>query len=427
MKTDLRNVLYYETFKNNKELDLYIYDVNKKEQYKKVKIINQNIIRELLKNIDSKMAKIIGVTKKDENVVMSYIEDTGARIDIEFSGIDYENAIKLKDRQNKTKKPKKRMTKTTIFVALVLTAAGAIYHHCPNVKKYLGKDTKDGYTILDSIPTIKPYEEITDISEFTSEEQLTSVVPATPTVVPATPTVVPVKPTVVPTATKEAVVTESPVATKKSEVTINPTIKPQKIEEERKLFEEVATPTPVAGLEDYQKMHNVAIEVSKIDNLGVKQLPLHIFVDPDAAVAANRIIKGNLNFNETAITENDAFKGIVFLESMTSAFVLTDIDGTRLSYYAPSPTVASELRKIEDMILSYKRGTNNEAELINEAMKIYQNPGDVEIDYIKVGYITSAANKFKKETQHGEFLVKFKENLMHETFGFCFKDGEKVR
>ena len=78
----------------------------------------------------------------------------------------------------------------------------------PKCKKYLGKDTKDGYTILDSIPTIKPYEEITDISEFTlGTVNICSSGNANGG--STAPTVVPVKPTVVPTATKEAVVTES--------------------------------------------------------------------------------------------------------------------------------------------------------------------------------------------------------------------------
>lgn len=404
MKRYLGNVVYYESFRNDQVLNLYIYDNNEPNKYRKETIKNYDDIRDILPVIDSEMAKIEGISKKGEKVVITYKTSQTTKVDLEYANIDYEKAVGIKDRQQKIESKKKdtevkkanTRSKAAIFATLALASALLLHSCLSKNKTNVGKDVKDSYKVSDYVPTTKPTVESTPII-------LTPAPTATPIILTPAPTSIP---TVVPT-------------------------QPQVIEEERKFIEELATPIPVVNkdLENHQRLLNAAIEVSKIDNLGVKNLPLQIFTDPDAVTAALKIINGDFDFNETVVSENNAFKGIVFIHAATSAFNLTNVEDIKLSHYISDPAKANEVRKIENMILTHKNGVNNESDIINEAVKISQTTNfyNKEIDFINASYIASASSNFYKETKDGEFLSKLQNDLMAEINVYCYESNTKTK
>lgn len=400
MERNLNNVVYYETFKNDQILKLYIFDKEEIKKYRVETIRNYDEIRKILPVINSKMVRIISVSKKDENdVVISYETSEKTKTDLIYSNINYENAIKIKDKQQKLETEKKdieiiktkKRSKAVVFASLALAAAIVIGSHISNKKEDVKKDQKNGYTVLDSVPTMKP-------SKVKTTEPQVFVTP---------------------------VPTQAP--------TVVPTVVANSIEDQRKIdfgFVE-STPIPLNELElqSVQILNNAAHEIVKRDTLGTRHINSEIFLDPNAAAAAFKLINGNFDFKENEVSENNAFKGLVFIQQATSAFAITGYDGIKLSPHILDTEKREEVRKVEDMIKEHINGKNNEKELIDKAKLISQNTSYYTkgIDYINASYIASASGNFYKEKGDGEFLSKLQNDLMTEINIYCFESPKKTK
>lgn len=412
MERDLNNVLYYETFKSNQVLKLYALDKNNPRQYEVETIKDYKEIEKLLQTIDSKMKKIKYVSKKDNNdVLISYENTDTSKFDVIFSNINYEDAIRIKDKQQKLEienkdidvKKAKRRSKAVMFTSLALAASMILISQISNKKVDIKKDKSNGYTVLDSIPTMKP-------SKVQPTEIQNLITPV---------------PTVIPTLVPTQVPTQAP--------TIKPTEVVNSIEDQREIdfgFVE-STPIPLDEIEfqSVQILNNAAYEIVKMDNIGTRQINSEIFLDPNAAAAAFKLINHNFDFNEALVSENNAFKGLVFIQQATSAFALTGYDGIRLSPHILDTEKREEVRKVEDMVKDHINGKNNEKAMIDKAKSISKltSYDTKEIDYVNTSYIASASGNFYKEKGDGEFLSKLQNDLMTEINVYCFESPNKSK
>lgn len=398
MKIDLRKVLYYETFKNNQRVKLYILDKNEPSNYRIELISDYDEIKRILPIINKDMIKIEGIAKNGIKTYLTHKYNDGTEQKLEYERIDInhvnkvyndQNRMLLEEKNKEIEKANKKKTKA--YVALALSAMILL-------GTYALKNNKD-----------KEYKEPLTISTIE------------PTMVPTVrPTV---KPTTVPTVKPTAIPTIAPTVAP----TVNPTQVPSTIEQERKIdFGIVSTPMPIAAkdIPNVEKLTKAANEVAKLDTVGTRVINKEIFTDPTAIAAAIKIINGDFDFKETVVDENNAFKGILFIHAATSAYALNDIEDMRLSKYIEDDVKASEVRKVEEMLR-----TNNEKGMIDQAKIIERTTSydTKEIDFINVSYIASASRNFYKEKSEGEFLSKLQNDLMVEINMYCFDQNPKTR
>lgn len=398
MKIDLRKVLYYETFKNNQRVKLYILDKNEPSNYRIELISDYDEIKRILPIINKDMIKIEGIEKNGIKTYLNHKYNDGTEQKLEYERIDInhvnkvykdQNRMLLEEKNKEIEKANKKKTKA--YVALALSAMILL-------GTYALKNNKD-----------KEYKEPLTISTIE------------PTMVPTVrPTV---KPTTVPTVKPTAIPTIAPTVAP----TVNPTQVPSTIEQERKIdFGIVSTPMPIAAkdIPNVEKLTKAANEVAKLDTVGTRIINKEIFTDPTAIAAAIKIINGDFDFKETVVDENNAFKGILFIHAATSAYALNDIEDMRLSKYIEDDVKASEVRKVEEMLR-----TNNEKGMIDQAKIIERTTSydTKEIDFINVSYIASASGNFYKEKSEGEFLSKLQNDLMVEINMYCFDQNPKTR
>lgn len=398
MKIDLRKVLYYETFKNNQRVKLYILDKNEPSNYRIELISDYDEIKRILPIINKDMIKIEGIAKNGIKTYLTHKYNDGTEQKLEYERIDInhvnkvyndQNRMLLEEKNKEIEKANKKKTKA--YVALALSAMILL-------GTYALKNNKD-----------KEYKEPLTISTIE------------PTMVPTVrPTV---KPTTVPTVKPTAIPTIAPTVAP----TVNPTQVPSTIEQERKIdFGIVSTPMPIAAkdIPNVEKLTKAANEVAKLDTVGTRVINKEIFTDPTAIAAAIKIINGDFDFKETVVDENNAFKGILFIHAATSAYALNDIEDMRLSKYIEDDVKASEVRKVEEMLR-----TNNEKGMIDQAKIIERTTSydTKEIDFINVSYIASASGNFYKEKSEGEFLSKLQNDLMVEINMYCFDQNQKTR
>ncbi len=398
MKIDLRKVLYYETFKNNQRVKLYILDKNEPSNYRIELISDYDEIKRILPIINKDMIKIEGIAKNGIKTYLTHKYNDGTEQKLEYERIDInhvnkvykdQNRMLLEEKNKEIEKANKKKTKA--YVALALSAMILL-------GTYALKNNKD-----------KEYKEPLTISTIE------------PTMVPTVrPTV---KPTTVPTVKPTAIPTIAPTVAP----TVNPTQVPSTIEQERKIdFGIVSTPMPIAAkdIPNVEKLTKAANEVAKLDTVGTRVINKEIFTDPTAIAAAIKIINGDFDFKETVVDENNAFKGILFIHAATSAYALNDIEDMRLSKYIEDDVKASEVRKVEEMLR-----TNNEKGMIDQAKIIERTTSydTKEIDFINVSYIASASGNFYKEKSEGEFLSKLQNDLMVEINMYCFDQNPKTR
>lgn len=398
MKIDLRKVLYYETFKNNQRVKLYILDKNEPSNYRIELISDYDEIKRILPIINKDMIKIEGIEKNGIKTYLTHKYNDGTEQKLEYERIDInhvnkvyndQNRMLLEEKNKEIEKANKKKTKA--YVALALSAMILL-------GTYALKNNKD-----------KEYKEPLTISTIE------------PTTVPTVrPTV---KPTTVPTVKPTAIPTIAPTVAP----TVNPTQVPSTIEQERKIdFGIVSTPMPIAAkdIPNVEKLTKAANEVAKLDTVGTRVINKEIFTDPTAIAAAIKIINGDFDFKETVVDENNAFKGILFIHAATSAYALNDIEDMRLSKYIEDDVKASEVRKVEEMLR-----TNNEKGMIDQAKIIERTTSydTKEIDFINVSYIASASGNFYKEKSEGEFLSKLQNDLMVEINMYCFDQNPKTR
>ena len=401
MERNLEHVLYYETFKNNQVLNLYTYDSSSPTKYRFETIRDYSKIKEILPVIDKKMAKISHVSKKaSETSIMYHLSDKNF-LNVDYSNINYENAINLmnkqqrlenKDKDIEVKAANKKVirNKVVTFAALAVATAVILNSCMAKNNKKNDKDTKDGFTIMESIPTMKPSSVLTPIP----------------------------------------VVKETPVVTQRP--TAVPTTQVINIEQERKFdFEDKSTPMPVTHkeVEQVQRLLNAALTVVSLDNVGTRNINKEIFTDPNAIAAAIKIINGDFNFEETVVSENNAFKGLVFIHAATSAAAITNVEDIKLSHYINDSAKRNEVIKVENMMEAHKNGTNNEKDMIDVSKRISKETSynTKEIDFINASYIASSSFNFYKETKDGEFLSKLQNDLMQEINIYCFEPNTKTR
>ena len=429
MEELLNKVLYYETFKNNQLMNLYIYDLTKPTKYRVETVKNYDLINKILQVIDGEMLKIGRVEEVNHKTKINYFPHQGYKVEFNFNNINYEKAVGIMERQEKIEKQKlqeakeklgKKASRNKKIAFLSAAIAGLSIFYAMNVtKKYKNVDVKP-YPI--SIETVAP-----TLIPTTVPTVVPTIVPTiAPTVVPTTiPTVIPtIAPTVVPTTVPTVVPTIAP--------TIAPTIvpTPKSLESERVLVNETVKPTTNISLSEKEdllakKLNEATIKISNSTMIGTQHINKEIFTDPIAASSAVKILNGDFNFNETTIDETDSYKGILLMSQAAASFVFTGDQDIAQSNYITDEYKKAEVKNIENELLMFRNGVNNEDKLIEMGREIMNNTSyeTKEIDYINITYIATASQNFRTRKDVFEEFSIYSGQLMIEINEYCHQNN----